>query len=82
MIFQNGQKKLLMIAYYRMPVTSSDGIHTNKAQLNQKNKYVKTTITHREEMLKDITRYVQSVQANDIIIAGNLNKNIGSKVIE
>ena len=65
-----------------MPISSSKGIHTNKAQLNRKGKEVKSITKHQEEILKDITKFIEENKATDVMLAGDLNENVSSKTIE
>ena len=65
-----------------MLISSRKGIHANKAQLNRKRKEVKSITKHWEEILKDIAKFIEENKAMDVILAGDLNKNISSKTIK
>ena len=54
-----------------MPGSSSKGIYTNHAQLNRKFHEVKTLAKHREELLKDIIKFINEQKATDLIITSD-----------
>ena len=78
----NGVKTILVIIAYRMPISSSKGIHTNRAQLNRKAKEVKAPLKHREEILREIIQRILDKKPIDVIIAGNQNKSIRANEIK
>jgi len=68
----NGEKTILIITVYRLPEGSTQGTHTQRAQINRKEKKIKTSATHRAEILKYLTRYIKSQKnLDDIIIAAD-----------
>ena len=79
----NGEKTILIITVYRLPEGSVQGIHTQRAQINRKEKKVKTSATHRAKILKHLTRYIKSQKnLDDIIIAADWNQSIDSQSIQ
>ena len=78
----NDTKTILCIIYYRIPTISSKGIHSNKAQINCKVKEVKSNTKLREEILNDLSVYIKSQKATDVILASNLNKSMCAKAVK
>ena len=68
----NWEKTILIITVYRLPEGSAQEIHTQRAQINRKEKKVKTSVTYRAEILQHLIRYIKSKKnLDDIIIAAD-----------
>ena len=58
---------------YRIPITSSERIHTASTQYNQIEGKVKDATAYRKEVLKEIEKYVIKQNPTDIIVIGDIN---------
>jgi len=65
-----------------MPNTSTSGIYTSRAQQNRVEKQIKTVAIHREELLKDLSKFIRKQSNCEIILARNFNESTTSKRIE
>ena len=79
----NREKTILIITVYRLLEGSVQGIYTQRAQINRKEKKVKTSATHRAEILKYLITYIKSQKnLDEIIVAADWNESIDSQSIQ
>ena len=65
-----------------MQNASTKGIHTNREQLKRKGKEMKIAVRYREEILKDLSKFIHEQNDTDIVLVGDFNKSIISQRIE
>ena len=77
------KKKITLIITYRIPETCRDEVFIVKAQLDKYHKSVKITSFHREIMMKDLIKLIDTLKRTDkIILAGDFNEDIDLRNIQ
>ena len=66
----NGVKNIIMIVIYRSQQSSNVGVYTLIAQYNQMNRKVQSSTHYRKEILKQIKRYLETIETDYQIVIG------------
>ena len=75
---ENGEKSILTVTMYWIPDDSNSRLKISRAQMNKKEKRIKTVATYRTELLANISQYIKERNTTDVIVTGDLNEAINS----
>ena len=82
---EGGLKAMQVINMYRIPNSTQEGILKSRAQYDRVGGEVKSAKEYRKEVLQGVTKEIQNLNnegIKGIIVAGDMNQDIGSEEIQ
>ena len=79
---ESKRKKIMILTFYRIITESSKEIYITRAQYNRINKMVESSTKYCEIMIRDLTNFIAKEEFDNILIAGDINKDIISTNIK
>jgi len=80
---QANGRSIMIITMYRLPDRSREELNTVKVQYNKKNKVTKSAKQYRDQMIEDLSNYIEcNKSGSNIILTSNMNEAIDSKNID
>ena len=73
----DGKRSINIFTIYRMPQLVREGIYNTLIQYNWMEDKVKNANKYRKKVFSQIINYYKTNSIDDIIIAGNINQDIG-----